>query len=76
MDTNVQALKNLYAALGGDPADVADISTNADMINAIATHVSGGGAAELPTVTTADNGKVLTVVSGEWAAAALPTSTE
>lgn len=73
MDTNVQALKNLYAALGGDPADVADISTNADMINAIAAHIGSGGAAELPTVTTTDNGKVLTVVSGKWAAAALPT---
>ena len=73
MDTNVQALKNLYAALGGDPADVANISTNADMINAIAAHIGSGGAAELPTVTTTDNGKVLTVVSGKWAAAALPT---
>ena len=73
MDTNVQALKNLYAALGGNPADVANISTNADMINAIAAHIGSGGAAELPTVTTTDNGKVLTVVSGKWAAAALPT---
>lgn len=43
MDTNVQALKNLYEQLGGDPADVADISTNADMINAIAGLDIGGG---------------------------------
>lgn len=70
--TNVEALKNLYAALGGTPADVATIATTAEMIAAIATHVGHGGAAELPTVKTADNGKVLTVVSGKWAAANLP----
>lgn len=40
---NVQALKNLYEQLGGDPADVADVSTNADMINAIAGLDIGGG---------------------------------
>ena len=70
--TNVDALKALYAALGGSPDDVANIVTTAEMIAAIATHVSGGGAAELPAVTAADNGKVLTVVSGKWTAAALP----
>lgn len=73
MDTNVQALKNLYAALGGNPVDVANITIIPDIINALAAHISSGGAAELPTVTATDNGKVLTVVSGEWAAAALPT---
>ena len=76
MDDTIDALKNLYVALGGDAADVANVVIIPDMINAIATHISSGGAAELPTVTTTDNGKVLTVVSGEWAAAALPTSTE
>lgn len=70
--TNVDALKALYAALGGSADDVANIVTTAEMISAIATHVYGGGAAELPAVTTADNGKVLTVVSGKWTAAALP----
>ena len=43
---NVQALKNLYEQLGGDPADVADISTNADMINAISNLDIGGGGSE------------------------------
>lgn len=72
MDTTVDALKALYAALGGSADTVADLVTIPDMINAIASHVASGGAAELPTVTTSDNGKVLTVVSGEWAAADLP----
>lgn len=40
---NVQALKNLYVQLGGDSADVANISTNAGMINAIAGLDIGGG---------------------------------
>ena len=34
--TIVEALKALYAALGGTAADVADITQNADMIAAIA----------------------------------------
>lgn len=72
MDTTVQALQTLYAALGGTPADVANINTIPDMINAIAAHVSSGGAAELPAVSTTNNGQVLTVVSGQWAAADLP----
>lgn len=73
MDTTVKALQNLYAALGGTATDVENISTIPDMINAIATHIGEGGAAELPAVNAADNGKVLTVVSGKWAKAAVPT---
>ena len=72
MDNTITALQNLYAALGGSTADVANITTIPDMINAIATHVATGGAAELPTVSSSDNGKVLTVVSGKWAKASLP----
>lgn len=34
--TNVEALKNLFEAFGGDPADVADMTQSADVINAIA----------------------------------------
>lgn len=74
MNLTVEALKELYIALGGNAPNVADITLIPDMIKAIAAHISGGGAAELPTVTTADNGKVLTVVEGEWSAAALPTT--
>lgn len=73
MDNTIDALRNLYVALGGDSADVQNITIIPDMINAIAAHINSGSAAELPAVTTTDNGKVLTVVSGEWAAAALPT---
>lgn len=72
MDTVVDALKNLYTALGGTASDVADVTTAAGMIDALAGYVGEGGAAELPTVTSADNGKVLTVVSGKWEKANLP----
>lgn len=72
MNQTVDALKALYAALGGNSADVANITLIPDMVNAIAALVQSGGTTELPSVTTADNGKVLTVVSGKWAAADLP----
>lgn len=64
MDTNVQALKNLYVALGGDLSTVANLATNAEIINAIAELSSSS--AKLPSVTSADNGKVLKVVDGAW----------
>ena len=34
--TNVEALKNLYIAEGGDASDVADLDTSAEVINTIA----------------------------------------
>lgn len=34
---NVTALKNLYASLGGNPEDVADVSQISDMIEAVST---------------------------------------
>lgn len=40
MDTTVDALKNLYVALGGTAADVADITLIPDMINAVATQAT------------------------------------
>lgn len=66
MDNTLDALRNLYVALGGDADDVADLVIIPDLINAIATHVASGGAAELPAVTAADNGKVLKVADGKW----------
>lgn len=67
MDTTVDALKNLYVALGGDADDVADVTLIPDMINAIATVAPTAIAAVLPTVTAEDNGSVLKVADGKWA---------
>lgn len=39
--TNVEALKTLYAALGGTPADVAGASTIVEVLNAIAAKYEG-----------------------------------
>lgn len=66
--TNVEALKELYVALGGNAEDVADVTLTAEMIAAIATVATTATASELPEVKAADNGKVLTVVGGKWAA--------
>lgn len=66
MDTNVQALKNLYVALGGDLSTVANLTTSSEVINAIAG-LSGLTGEYLPAVTAEDNGKVLKVVEGKWA---------
>ena len=74
MNLTVEALKELYIALGGDATKFVDTMLIPDMIKEIAAYISEGGAAELPTVSSADNGKVLTVVNGAWAAAALPTT--
>ena len=70
--TNVEALKSLYVALGGNSATVAGMSLTADVIAATATLITNGGGARLPEVSASDNGDVLTVVEGAWAAAALP----
>ena len=76
MDNTIDALRNLYVALGGTATDVADIVIIPDMINAIATQASlalaTAGEKELPEVSSTDNGDVLTVVEGAWAKAALP----
>lgn len=40
MDGTIDALKNLYVALGGNADDVANISIIPDMINAIAAQVT------------------------------------
>ena len=65
--TTVEALKNLYVALGGDEDDFDGITIIPDAINATATLITGGATKELPAVTSTDNGKVLKVVDGKWA---------
>lgn len=64
---NVEALKGLYVALGGDADDVADITLISDMITEIAKVVATAVAKELPEVDAEDNGKVLKVIEGKWA---------
>jgi hypothetical protein len=68
MITNLEALKKLYAALGGQVENLADTATNADVIDAIAEVVT---TAIMPGVTAADNGKVLMVQNGAWVAASI-----
>lgn len=63
--TTVEALKDLYVALGGD-ADDFNATTNPEAVELIASVVATAIAAELPEVTASDNGKVLKVVDGEW----------
>ena len=77
--TNVEALKALYVALGGNSATVAGMSLTADVIAATATLITNGGGAKLPEVSSSDNGRVLGVADGAWAVvdieAELPTVT-
>lgn len=69
MDTNVQALKGLYAALNGDPKDVENMDTSSEVITAM-QDVAAAAATELPVVAKKDAGKVLTVNgNGKWSAA-------
>lgn len=70
MDNTLDALRNLYKALGGSEDDVAGLVIIPDLINAIATQaaivVAAANAAELPEVDADDNGKVLKVANGKW----------
>ena len=47
MKTTVQALKDLYVALGGELADVADCTTNVEVLNAISAKYEGANDANL-----------------------------
>lgn len=68
MRQTVDALRVLYVAMGGDADTVASLTLIPDIINAIAALVTSGSTATLPAVTAADNGKVLKVTDGAWAA--------
>lgn len=71
MTTNLEALKSLYAALGGTPSTVAGMTELDDVIGEIAKVVPSGGGSGLPEVTSDQAGYVLTVsAEGEWVAAA------
>lgn len=41
--TNLEALKNLYVAMGGTASDVADLKLNAELISALSDVATGGG---------------------------------
>lgn len=79
---NLSALKALYVAVGGELTDthsgingsvtVANYTLLADVIAAIAAKISAGSMKELPSVTSSNDGQVLTVVSGKWKNADLP----
>lgn len=64
---NVTALKALYVAMGGSADTVANMTTNPELIAAIAEQFPSATAAILPAVTADDNGSVLKVVDGAWA---------
>ena len=69
--TNVEALKELYVALGGNEDDFT-ATTNPEAIHLIATVAATATAPELPKVTSSNNGQVLTVDADKWKAKALP----
>ena len=66
---NLEALKALYVAMGGNEEDVANLTLNAEVIAALADVAAAVAGNVLPAVTAEDDGKVLTVVDGAWAAA-------
>lgn len=72
MGDTVKALKAIYVALGGNANDVANITLIPDMLNKIAIVAATATAAELPRVTSTNNGQVLTVDGGKWKAKDLP----
>lgn len=64
---NVEALKALYVALGGDADDVADANTNAELIAALAG-VLPDSDTYLPDPSKLTDGDMLKVSSGKWVA--------
>lgn len=70
-NTTVDELKTLYVKLGGNINDVANLQTDAELIDKIEDIV---GSKELPTVTSEDNGDFLRVVDGAWAKDTVPSA--
>ncbi len=76
MGENVNALKALYVAFGGDLTDtydsikggapVSNYNLISEVIFALAKIAPTAIAKELPEVDAEDNGKVLKVIEGEW----------
>lgn len=73
--TTIEALFDLYEALGGDVDEISTLQTIPEVLEEISE--VAGSTIELPGVSASDNGKVLTVVDGKWAKAeaSAPTST-
>jgi len=72
MSTTVDELKTLYVKLGGNIADVANLQTDAELIDKIEDLDLTAG--RLPEVTADDNGDFLRVVNGEWDKATVPSA--
>lgn len=76
MKTNPEALKKLYAAMGGNEEDVENLTVTPDVIEAIADIYEGGGggaSAEVITLSAEDETAVHTAL-GQFVAAALQAS--
>lgn len=71
--TTIEALFDLYEALGGDADEISTLETIPEVLEEISE--VAGSTIELPGVTASDNGDVLTVVDGKWAKAEAPTPT-
>lgn len=69
--TTIEALFDLYEALGGDVDSISTLETIPELLEEISE--IAGSTIELPGVTASDNGDVLTVVGGKWAKAAAST---
>jgi hypothetical protein len=61
--TNVEALKALYSALGGDPADVAEDNLSAEVIAAM-TGLEIGGGSEHKIIESTTTGATVTLPNG------------